>query len=70
LRRHKDELLRLRMCEVTPPLPQMSTWINANEAQGLLYLYQDIFPWELMGYILSYVVRINYAVKGNGESGV
>jgi hypothetical protein len=57
------------MCGVMPPLP-MSAWLNANEAQGLLYLYQHLLPWELMGYILSYVVRINYVIESNGESSV
>jgi hypothetical protein len=58
------------MCGVMPSLPHISAQLNANEAQGLFYLYQHLLPWELMGYILSYVVRINYAIKGNGESSV
>jgi hypothetical protein len=31
---------------------------------------KHLLPWELMGYILTYVGRINYVIKGNGESGV
>jgi hypothetical protein len=45
LRRHKVELLRLRMCEVMPPLPHTLPWLNANEAPftlGTDGVYSDL----------------------------